>query len=131
MLALNIKPETDAVVNIEITFPAMYSKGKNQGRTLVFDLAVLINSIKNNYPGPKFLVHDGIFDGVDKAHFVSLYKYLEDLKTKMRFQYIVTLNEEGTLSEKFGDVDELSPKGIKSKAISILTAKKKLFGKDF
>lgn len=131
MLALNIKPETDAVINIDISFPAMYSKGKNQGRTLIFDLAVLVNSIQKKYPGPRFLVHDGIFDGMDKAHLVSLYKYLEDLKTKMRFQYIITLNEEGTLTEKFGDVDELSPSSIKTKAIAVLTAKKKLFGRDF
>jgi len=131
MFALSIKPETDAVINIDISFPAMYSKGKNQGRTLIFDLAVLINSIQKGYPGPRFLVHDGIFDGMDRAHLVSLNNYLEDLKTKVRFQYIVTLNEEGTLTEKFGDVDDLSPSNIKTKAIAVLSAKRKLLGKDF
>jgi len=131
MFSIDIKPNTDAVMNIDITFPAMYSKGKNQGRTLVFDLAVLVNSIQKSLPGPRFVVHDGIFDGMDKAHFVSLYQYLEDLKTKMRFQYIVTLNEEGTLSEKFGDVDELSPEKIKSHAVIVLTPTRKLLKSDF
>lgn len=131
MFTLDVKPATDAVINIDITFPAMFSKGKNQGRTLVFDLAVLLNSIERNYPGPRFLIHDGIFDGVDKAHFVSLYRYLEDLKTKTKFQYVVTLNEEGTLNEKFGNVDELSPDNIKSKAVIVLTPKKKLLGRNF
>ncbi len=131
IFTLNIKPQTDAIVNIDINFPAMYSKGRNQGRTLVFDLSTLFHSIKQKFPGPRFLIHDGIFDGVDKAHFVYIYKYLEKLKTTARFQYIVTLNEEGTLNQKFGEVDDLTPKKISAQAISVLSPTKKLFGKKF
>ena len=50
---------TDAKLQIDIEFPAMMSKGRNQGRTLVYDLSVLFNAIENKLSGPRFLVHDG------------------------------------------------------------------------
>ncbi len=126
------KPSTDAKISIDVTVPAMYSKGKNQGRTLIYDLTVLLNSIKNNYRTPNFLVHDGIFDGMDKAHFVALCEYLDRLHSLgKKFQYIITLNEEGTLNEKFGQTDYVNPEQIEQRAILILTPTKKLFGKNF
>ena len=58
----------------------IYSHGKNQARTLIYDLSVLFNSIENNIKAPRFLVHDGIFDSLDKSHFISLYEYCESEK---------------------------------------------------
>lgn len=122
---------TDAKMQIDIEFPAMMSKGKNQGRTLVYDIAVLLNMIKRELPGPRFIVHDGIFDGMDKAHLAHLYHFIESKKQVDRFQYVVTLNEEGTLSENFGPADEISPDKIAKEAILVLTPTRKLFGRDF
>jgi uncharacterized protein YydD (DUF2326 family) len=122
---------TDAKLQIDIEFPAMMSKGRNQGRTLVYDLSVLFYAIENKLSGPRFLVHDGIFDGMDKAHLAHLYRFLETKKTTHRFQYILTLNEEGTLSDNFGPADEINPEKIAEEAILVLTPTKKLFRTDF
>ena len=110
----------------------MLSKGRNQGRTLIYDLSVLFYEIAQNIKTPRFLIHDGIFDGVDKTHFIELVKYLEEQKLQgKQFQYILTINEEGTLSDKFGDADVVNPEKIEKEAILVLTPDKKLFGKDF
>jgi uncharacterized protein YydD (DUF2326 family) len=108
----------------------MRSKGRNQGRVLVYDLSVLFFNLDRIFP--KFLVHDGIFDGVDKAHFVALYEYIENQKQSgKRFQYIITLNEEGNLTEKFGPTDKVSTEKIETEAVLVLTPTKKLFNKPF
>jgi len=117
-------PSTTSKLEFKISFAGMYGKGKNQGRTLIYDLAVLFNAINNNIHGPRFLIHDGIFDGVDKAHFVSLYEFLEAKKLQgIKFQYLVTLNEEGTLTEKFGNADKVNPNKIEKEAIIVLSPK--------
>lgn len=107
----------------------MLSHGMNQGRTLIYDLAVLFHSIRNKLKSPRFLIHDGIMDGMDKTHFIELVKYLEQQKKKgIRFQYIITLNEEGTLKENFEDGDLINPGKIEQEAILVLTPYKKLLG---
>lgn len=120
----------DSKINIDVSLPADLSKGKNQGRTLIYDLAVLFHGIEKDIRLPRFLVHDGIFDGMDKAHFVHLYEYLEGLSDKgLKFQYLITLNEEGTLSDNFGHADKVTPEKIAEEAIITLTSTKTLFGK--
>jgi len=126
---ISVKDRTDAKIDINVTFPADLSKGKNRGRTLVYDLAILFHAIKEDIRMPRFLIHDGIFDGMYKGHFVHLYEYLERRKTKDRFQYIITLNEEGDLSENFGNADKVSVDRISSEAIINLTPTTKLFKK--
>jgi len=121
----------DSKINMDVSLPADLSKGKNQGRTLIYDLAVLFHGIEKDIRIPHFLVHDGIFDGMDKAHFVHLYEYLEELSKKVKFQYLITLNEEGTLSDNFGHADKVTPEKIAEEAIITLTPAKKLLGKDW
>jgi len=130
---LKANPKKNAKVELVVKFPDMSSKGKNQGRTLIYDLLVVINAIENGRNLPSFLVHDGIFDGMDKAHFLALFLFIEKLTQtkKIDFQYIITLNEEGTLTEKFGANDMVNNKTIEQKAIITLTPKNKLFGQDF
>jgi len=111
----------------------MFGKGKNQGRTLIYDLSILFNSIIQKLKSPRFLAHDGIFDGVDKAHFVHLYQFLQKKLSEFiindeYFQYIITYNQEGTLTEEFGNTDILSNEKIEEEAILVLTPSKKLLG---
>ena len=123
----------DSKLNINVIFPSDLAKGKNKGRTLVFDLAVLFNAIEQNIRCPRFLVHDGIFDGMDKAHFVHLCDFLDEQKNAgIKFQYIVTLNQEGEISDTdFGDgAEDLTGKRIEDEAIVKLTPAAPLFGKD-
>lgn len=120
-------------LKIEVLPDDIYSNGKNQGRTLVYDLALLFNAIEQNIPCPRFLVHDGIFDSLDKSHFISLYQFCEKkLTEKKDFQYIVTLNEQGTFDERFGDKDKLVTREmILNKSIAVLSPSKKLLKMDF
>jgi len=121
----------DSKVNMNIYLPAGLSKGKNKARTLIYDLSILLNGIYKNINMPRFLVHDGIFDGMDKAHFISLYEYLEEKSKEQPFQYILTVNQEGTLSEEFGNADKVNPEKMGEEAIITLTPSKKLLGADW
>lgn len=115
-------------VDISISFDKDESKGWNKGRTLVYDIAIMLNTIQKSINAPKFLIHDGIFDGMDKAHFVALYHYIQGLqKQGKRFQYIVTMIEEGQLSESFGKTDELTPEKIAEQAIVVLSEQSPLW----
>ena len=110
----------------------MFSKGRNQGRTLIYDLSVLFHSIEEKLKEPRFLIHDGILDGMDKTHFIELVKFLEEKRLqKYDFQYFLTLNEEGELTDNFGDADEVNPKKIEKEAVLVLTPNKLLFNKKF
>jgi uncharacterized protein YydD (DUF2326 family) len=131
VFAINPKEKTDAKIEIRISFPSDLSKGKNQGRTLIYDLAMLFHAIEMGIKVPRFLIHDGIFDGMDKAHFVHLYEYLESKAKVSKFQYIVTMNEEGTLNENFGSSEKVTPEKIAEEAIICLTSDKKFVGKNF
>ena len=111
------KIENEQKIKLQILPNDVYSHGRNQGRTLIYDLAVLCNLINSKIKGPRFLVHDGIFDSLDKSHFLSLYEFCESkVKEGYEFQYIVTLNEHGTLDERFGNT--ISRQDIIDRSIS-------------
>lgn len=121
----------DSKVNMEVFLPADLSTGKNSAKTLIYDIAVLFYGIEKGINMPRFLIHDGVFDHMDKAHFIVLYEYLENLAKTKKFQYILTVNEEGTLSDNFGDSDKVNPEKIEAEAILTLTPSKKLLGNDW
>lgn len=110
----------------------MLSTGRNQGRTLIYDLTVLFHAIEKGFKLPRFLIHDGIFNEMDKTHLIELYKFLNEKKEEgLDFQYILTLNEEGTLTDNFGDSDLLNPDKIADEAILVLTPNNKLFKTEY
>jgi uncharacterized protein YydD (DUF2326 family) len=127
----NLKKKS--LIEIDISLPDMYGKGKNQGRTLIYDLAVLISNIKNTQNFPRFLIHDGIFDGVDKAHFISVCELIDGIVLAgLDIQYITTINEEGTLSsDKFGDEVLVAPQYLEENSILMLSPNNKLFNANF
>lgn len=121
-----------SLLEISVVMPDMFGKGKNQGRTLIYDLAVLMHSMEKEPNFPKFIIHDGIFDGMDKSHFISTYELVESYaNTGKKIQYITTINEEGTLSDKFGNKDLINPERIQEEAIATLSPSNKLFSKNF
>jgi uncharacterized protein YydD (DUF2326 family) len=124
--------DTKSKIVIDVRFPAMRSEGKNQGRTLVYDIAILLNAIEKNIKCPRFLIHDGIFDGMDKAHFVAVTNLLHSLhKAGKKFQYILPINEEGTLDKRFGKIDDVTLEKMESEAIVILSPNNKLLNKSW
>ena len=115
-------------VNINISFDKDESKAWNKGRTLIYDIAVMIHAIRLHIPMPHFLLHDGIFDGMDKSQFVALYHFIQNLQQEgTRFQYIVTMIEEGQLKGNFGDTDELTVDKIADMAIAVFTPSQTLW----
>jgi uncharacterized protein YydD (DUF2326 family) len=128
--SISPKPRSNAKLSININFETEESKGQNRGRTLVYDIAVLLHTIKNNINCPRFLIHDGLFDGMDKAHFIELYDFIENtLSQGIQFQYIMTLNEEGTLNQNFGDFEKINTDNIEAEAITVLTPVKQFWFK--
>jgi len=80
--AVSFSEKKQSKISINITFDDDRSKGKNSGRTLVFDLAILLSSIEDKRSLPRFLIHDGIFDGMDKSQFVEAYHFVNSLLNK-------------------------------------------------
>ncbi|MCZ7603099.1 MAG: DUF2326 domain-containing protein [Melioribacteraceae bacterium] len=127
----NQKSQAKIQFNI-LTNNEMFSKGRNQSRTLIYDLSVLFHAIDQNIKMPRFLIHDGILDGVDKTQFIHLVEYLEEQHLEgKRFQYIMTINEEGTLEQKFGNADKVNPTTLEKEARLVLTQNKKLLAPSF
>jgi uncharacterized protein YydD (DUF2326 family) len=122
----------DEKIKISVIPDDKYSHGKNQGRTIVFDLALLFKSIKQGYNAPKFLIHDGIFDSLDDDHFISLYEYcIKKLQEGYDFQYIVTLKENRYHDDLFGASKLVNKKRIDEDTIIEISAKEKLLGEEF
>ncbi|HLP61147.1 MAG TPA: hypothetical protein VK186_20060 [Candidatus Deferrimicrobium sp.] len=56
-------------------------------------------------------------------------QFLEEQKLQGKeFQYIMTYNEEGTLTDNFGKADLVTTKKIEAEAILVLTPERKLLG---
>lgn len=119
-------------IQIEIIPDDKHSHGKNQGRTLVFDLSVLFKSVQQNYNAPRFLIHDGIFDSLDDSHFVALYEYCDKkLNEGLDFQYIVTLNERLDFENLLNASKILTKQRLDTDTIITIDASKGLLGEKF
>lgn len=129
---LTLDKSKERFLDIQIKLPDMFGKGKNSGRTLIYDLTVCANNIIRTKNFPRFLIHDGIFDGVDRAHFISVVEFVNNMvEGGMEFQYIITINEEGTLEDSFGNKELADPALIEDQAVLVLSPSSKLFGVDF
>jgi uncharacterized protein YydD (DUF2326 family) len=115
-------------IKIDISFDKDESKGWNKGRTLVYDIAIMLHAIAQGIRCPRFLLHDGIFDGMDKSQFVALYHFVSRLQQQgIAFQYIVTMIEEGELRGNFGKTDDLTIEHITEEAIAVFTPSQKFW----
>ena len=104
------------------------STGINQVRTLIYDIAVLLNIINKQLNAPRFIIHDGIFENLDKSHFFAFIKYIDELLAKdIEFQYILTLNDHDFLDE----VENFKQNKILDNTIIKLTPQKTLLRKEF
>ncbi|WP_046245050.1 DUF2326 domain-containing protein [Hymenobacter terrenus] len=129
---LTLDQAKERFLDIQIKLPDMFGKGKNSGRTLIYDLTVATNNILHTKNFPRFLIHDGIFDGVDKAHFISVIEFVNKVVENGReFQYVITINEEGSLEDSFGNKELADPTLIEDQAILVLSPSSKLFGMNF
>jgi len=81
---------------------------------------------------PRFLIHDGLYNGVDKSQFVSTMNILNDFSKKYRFQYIFTANEDDiwidkSKSEQYGvlDID------LNEMSVAEYSESSKIFNRDY
>lgn len=108
-------------IDIDINIPKDLAHWKNKAKSLIYDLMILFHAIRTWYKLPRFLIHDWIFDGVDKSHFIALYEYLESqLDLGYKFQYIITLNEEWELKWHFGNSDKVTTEKVEQESIITL-----------
>lgn len=130
---LTVTPgKKNSLLNLKFWERVKQSHGKNIGRTLIFDLAVLFNNIYKNYNAPRFLIHDGIFDSLDRAHLIKTYEFIQNkVNEGFEFQYITTINEGGFLGKNFISSDLVNPDRMKKEAIITLSPLRKLLKSDF
>ncbi|MEI6166737.1 MAG: ABC-three component system protein [bacterium] len=81
------------------------SRGIKNMQIFCFDMMLMRLCAKRGI-GPGFLVHDShLFDGVDGRQVVSALKVGAETARELRFQYIVTMNEDDAYKEKTDGFD--------------------------
>ena len=124
--------KTDSILRMKIMASSgKQGKGINKSRSLIYDLAVLFYSIENKIKAPRFIIHDGIFDGFDKAKALETFDFLDKkIAEGFKFQYIVTLNDEGIYKTAGKNADALHHRILKE-AILKLTPDIPLFKQNY
>ncbi|MGD2247927.1 MAG: DUF2326 domain-containing protein [Candidatus Methanofastidiosia archaeon] len=68
------------------------SPGIERVRIFAYDLAIIFHNILEKRGFPRFVIHDGIFHGVDKRQILNATRYVIDKSNEESFQYITTMN---------------------------------------
>jgi len=109
VFAISYNDKVESKFDIKVKTHDSDGWGKGRGCILVYDLAVLVSSLKQRRNLPSFIVHDGVFYGVHRAHFVSAMNLLHKLSSQYDMQYIFTVNEDDAWvpDERSSDVGKL------------------------
>lgn len=83
---------SDQLFELDIKGERKGSSGMERVRIFAYDLAIIFHNIRLNRRFPRFVMHDGIFHGVDKRQIVHATRYVIDTSEKKSFQYITTMN---------------------------------------
>ena len=79
------------------------SKGIKNMQIFCFDMMLMRLCVSRGL-GPGFLIHDSHhFDGVDGRQLISALKVGAETAQELRFQYIVTMNEDDAFKETVAD----------------------------
>lgn len=82
-------------LDVQIEVPKRDSLGKSRFKLPVYDLTVFLRIVTQMRRLPHFLVHDGVFNGVDVKTVVQFLNYIQKRSSKLpTMQYLVTLNED-------------------------------------
>lgn len=84
-----------APASITVNVPKSASLGKYVFGILAYDLTAFLNIVRKERRLPTFLIHDGVFHGIDTKTVVNVLNYVhrQSLLTP-GFQYIITANED-------------------------------------
>lgn len=82
-------------LDVQIEVPKRDSLGKSRFKLPVYDLTVFLRIVTQMRRLPHFLVHDGVFNGVDVKTVVQFLNYIQQRSLHLpTMQYLVTLNED-------------------------------------
>ncbi len=114
---ISYNPSKKSPLTIRIEVPKKYASGSAKFKLLAYDLTVFLNILENKRRFPHFLIHDGVFSGIDKKSFVNILNYVNSKYHQLQdFQYIITANKYELVSddekEIYGSYDFNLPKSI-------------------
>lgn len=82
----------DQIFEFDVRGDKKGSPGIKRSQIFAYDLAVIISNIKANRIFPKFIFHDGIFNGVHKNQITNAMNFVIEKSTKTPFQEVITIN---------------------------------------
>jgi len=103
------EPNENSPLKIIIDVPKSEALGKNRFKILAYDLTAFLNMIESNRKIPHFLIHDGVFHGIDRKTIIRTLNLINSkFLINSNFQYIITGNEDELIipteeKENYGD----------------------------
>lgn len=90
-------------IDIKTDIPKSYSHGREQLKLLLYDLTIFHDIVEKKKPMPWFLIHDGLFHGIDIKTKIRTLNYIHQLLKEKGGQYIATFNEAEIYQEYGGE----------------------------
>lgn len=106
ILSIGIKDKykvDDHIFEFSIKSERDTSPGIGRAKIFSYDMALLLHNIQIGREYPYFIIHDGIFNGVDPRTVVNAFNYLDKKSEDTAFQYIIAINTD-QLPEKYNDI---------------------------
>lgn len=80
---------------IEVEIPKKDALGQSRLKLVAYDLMIFLKNIKENRIFPRFLIHDGVYHGIEIQTKIKALNYLYHMHNRYPyFQYLVTFNED-------------------------------------
>lgn len=105
ILSIGIKDKykvDDHIFEFSIKSTRDSSPGIGRGKIFSYDMALLFHNINIERDYPYFIMHDGVFNGVDPRTVSNALDYLDKKSEDTSFQYIVAVNTD-QLPDKYKD----------------------------
>ncbi len=96
LLVIGIKDKyssSDQVFEFEVKGDKKGSPGITRSQIFCYDLTVILTNLEKGRKFPRFIMHDGIFNGVHENQRVNAMNYVIDNSKNKEFQYILTINK--------------------------------------
>lgn len=92
--SIDSDPAKRSSITFDIDIPKKYASGNASFRIFAYDLTIFFDIVENNRRLPHFLIHDGVFSGIDKGRIVNILNYINSKGLRSQeMQYIITANE--------------------------------------
>lgn len=92
ILVIGIKDEKDKNFEIMIKAEREKSYGVKMMEIFSYDTSIILHNLTLGRRFPRFLIHDGIFKGVDERQKANALRQIINESQKNNFQYICTMN---------------------------------------